>query len=191
MGKAVKKVLPVALGVAGAYFGFTALQAGIGAAGSGTVGPWGSRFLAGAGVKDTLGLALGFAGAAGSFQTANLTAEAIEFEKMQAKQEAQIAELSGKQHVLAIADERRRLRNNSIAQAAGQNKDVRSSRSFQVYLQDIDDRAAFDTKNSLISARAGVRSSNLELAELGSAQRTAYTSGFFGAARSLLKTTVS
>lgn len=175
MGKAVKTILPVALLAGGAYFGLS----GLGALKSGAG--------LGGGAKDLFGLALGFGGAGAQIMQSNIAMEGIKFQEMQAKQEQQMAKLAGEQDVLAIKDERRRIRANSIAMGAALGQGQRG-KSFQAYLKDIDYRSEQDIKNTRLNALVGRRTHEYELAQLGSARRATGVGGYIGATRSLLTT---
>jgi hypothetical protein len=178
MGKFAKNVLPLALGAGGLYFGFTALQAGWGASSA-------TAFLKTEGVKSSLGLALGFGGAASSVMQGDLIAEGLEFQKEQRKQEMMLAKLAGEQAVVGIDRQRNRIRGMAIAAKAARGVSV-YGRSFQEYLTHLDKMRDEDIKNTRINALAGASSGRLELASLSTQQTAAGVGGVTGGMRSLL-----
>jgi len=183
MGETAKKAAGLTALAVGAYFTGGALLTAYGATTS-TV-TFGTALAA-----ESTGLLLGLGGAAAgsALLGSAATSEALEFEKEQAKLEMELAKLAGRQDVLAIEDEKRRLRQIAKARAAGQGKDISSIRAF---ITELDKRAEDDKTNSRLNALSRTRSSRLQIASLSSRQTSSTMTGLTGASRSLLTTAIS
>jgi hypothetical protein len=172
MGETAKKVV-----------GYTALAGAAYFTGGAALAMYGGSALTSSAVSTGLLLGLASAGVGTSMLGAAATEEALEFEKEQAKMDMELAKLAGRQDIINIENEKRRIRGIAIAKAASQNKDVFSIRAF---LGEVNKRAEDDKRNSLLNAAGRTRSGNLEVARLGSRQRAATMTGITGSVRSLL-----
>ena len=94
-------------------------------------------------------------------------------------------ELRGREDALNIADEKRRLRNIVLAQAAGQGKTINSNRAM---LKELDRRAKDDRTALRTNTLSDLYSSKLRLRDIGTRTIGNTTTALLGSTRSLLTT---
>jgi|TARA_R110000822_G_scaffold170580_3_gene310446 hypothetical protein len=182
MGTTAKKVLGYGGLAAGTYFTGGALLGAKSAMGAGATL---SGAFANKGVQTALLMGLGSANVGSQFLGAAASDEALAMEAEQIKLQMKQDELRGREDALNIADEKRRLRNIVLAQAAGQGKTINSNRAM---LKELDRRAKDDRTALRTNTLSDLYSSKLRLRDIGTRTIGNTTTALLGSTRSLLTT---
>ena len=180
MGTTAKKVLGYGGLAAGTYFTGGALLGAKSAMGAGATL---SGAFANKGVQTALLMGLGSANVGSQFLSAAASDEALAMEAEQIKLQMKQDELRGREDALNIADEKRRLRNIVLAQAAGQGKTINSNRAM---LKELDRRAKDDRTALRTNTLSDLYSSKLRLRDIGTRTIGNTTTALLGSTRSLL-----
>lgn len=180
MGTTAKKVLGYGGLAAGTYFTGGALLGAKSAMGAGATL---SGAFANKGVQTALLMGLGSANVGSQFLGAAASDEALAMEAEQIKLQMKQDELRGREDALNIADEKRRLRNIVLAQAAGQGKTINSNRAM---LKELDRRAKDDRTALRTNTLSDLYSSKLRLRDIGTRTIGNTTTALLGSTRSLL-----
>ena len=182
MGTTAKKVLGYGGLAAGTYFTGGALLGAKSAMGAGATL---SGAFANKGVQTALLMGLGSANVGSQFLGAAASDEALAMEAEQIKLQMKQDELRGREDALNIADEKRRLRNIVLAQAAGQGKTINSNRAM---LKELDRRAKDDRTALRTNTLSDLYLSKLRLRDIGTRTIGNTTTALLGSTRSLLTT---